>query len=194
MLVELMAKLGYRPLGKVDNASRDIVDTLAKEGLNLPVDYAAFLRTFPLSGVFQNEIVFQCDKPSPWADSGFDSLNALFAHHTSTSNDLLKVRETFLEELPTYFLIIGEVEGSSPLCLDTRKQSLGDIYIWNRESQDISAPALFLVCHGFSEFLQRLQIAADSSLAASPKLIEFSLSDELRAKAAELLAKRAKEQ
>lgn len=189
MVFELLTKLGYRPLSASDVTVGDVAHFLAQGFLNLPGDYAEFLKLFPVTGVFDTEVIFQGDEPSPWAENGSDTLNVLFAEHTATSNDIFKVREAFLNELPPHLLIIGEVEGNCPLCLDTRARSLGDVYIWDRESDAASKPVFYFVCHGFTEFLQRLKTTNAIRPPIPPKMVEFSLSAELKAKAASLLGK-----
>jgi hypothetical protein len=184
--------LGYHPLKSLDSAGGDDRDLVKALGLRLPDDYATFLRAFPSTGVFDSEIVFRGEAVSPWASNGQEILSVLFASSQIATSDLLHVRKTYLDQLPSHLLVIGKVEGSNPVCLDTSAEGFGQIFVWDHECDSDYVSGLYRVCKGFDTFVSLLRSESTEEDSGGPKLVSMNLSDSFKKKAAEILAKKSK--
>lgn len=180
--------LGLRPLkADVHTLHNNYAAQLAEKGLLVPNDYQTFLLNYPLTSVFNNQIVFSGKDTSPWAANGLEVLEVLYGECSDTQNDLLKVRDQLSAELPPDFLPIGQVTGANFVCLCLRKESFGEVYIWDHEHDNDARQGLYFVTPSFSEFVNLLHEAkANPSMQAS-KLIKTEISDSMKKRANELI-------
>lgn len=185
--------LGYRLFKASDAAASVNADALlAQLPLNFPEDYRNFLTAFPRTGVFDEKVVFSGIQASPWASNGLEVLEVLYGYCSSKNNDIAKVREQYLSQVPAHFLAIGQVTGANLVCLDLRQASFGRVYVWDHEHLGGSDEGFYLAAPSFSAFFESLKVAEEQPATGGPKLVKMQLSDTLRARAAEILKNREK--
>lgn len=181
--------LGLRPLkADVHTLHNNYAAQLEEKGLLVPNDYQTFLLDYPLTGVFDNQIVFSGKDTSPWATNGLEVLEVLYGKCSDTQNDLLKVRDQLSDQLPSDFLPIGQVTGANFVCLCLRKESLGEVYVWDHEHENNARQGLYFVTSSFSEFVNLLHEAKVNLSTPPSKLIKMEISDSMKARVNELLA------
>lgn len=188
-IAKSLKKLGYRPLKSSEGLPRQGYSGLARQiGFNLPADYLAFLSDFPLTGVFDRQVVFIGKEKSPWAADGQEVLEVLYAQSSDKNNDLLKLRGQYSEQIPPHFLAIGQVTGANFVCLDLRDEFLGRVYVWDHEHLDDVRAGFYLTAYSFSEFIELLDAGYEQP-SQGAALVKMELSDSLKARIAELKRK-----
>lgn len=184
--------LSIRPLQDKDSKTHEELKTQL-DALNIPADYWEFINRFRVTCVFDKGIYFLGEQFSPGSDEGKESLEVLFIQCDDANNDLLSLRAIYSELLPKELLVIGEVTGGNLVCLDLSSNS-GEVKLWDKSSPaaDVSEN-LYHIANSFSEFILMLKEDDDEVLQEiKPRLQNFTLSDDLKAKAAEFLKKQQK--
>jgi len=189
--IEKLNSLSIRPLkGEYSDSSLNLLDKLKE--LGAVDDYVAFIEKFSVTSVFDKEVKFYGLEASPTSDEGKELLEVLFAVCDDSNNDLIRINETYSGQLPEGMLIIGEVTGNNLLCLSLSVESSGKVYVWNRDSLS-NDKSCYLAANSFLDFIESLQEEdVDESPQTKPQLQSYSLSDDLKAKAAEFLKKQKK--
>ena len=188
-----LTQLGYRQFEDAnDVADCSALSLIERFQLKVPVDYQEFLRSFPLTGVFDKKVVFSGIETSPWAANGNEVLEVFYGCCTNKNNDLMKVREQYLTQVPAYFLVIGQVTGANLICLDMRPASFGYVYLWDHEHLGSDLESFYLVAKSFTSFIESLQLGDDHLAVGSPKLVKMDLSDTLKARIADMKSKQGK--
>lgn len=183
-----LAELGYRPLKDEGGmAGYDAVPPAGDIGLKVPEDYLEFLSAFPLTGVFDKRVIFSGIQASPWAANGKEVLEVLYGHCSDKNNDLTKVREQYMAQLPAYFLVVGQVTGANLICLDMRSASFGHVYIWDHEHLGDDQMGFYLAAKSFDAFFKSLRLEDDDLPGGGPKLVKMDLSASLKARVEGLL-------
>lgn len=172
--------------GEYTELSVSLNEKLAK--LTLPDDYKRFVSRFSVTSVFDKEICFFCKESSPSSEEGKELLEVLFADCDDENNDLLKLRETYLEELPSNLFIIAEVTGGNLLCLEL-SDNLNAVKLWDKSSAGSVNDNLYLVADSFSDFILMLTEDVEDSKNNKPQLQSVLLSNDLKTKATEFLKK-----
>jgi SMI1-KNR4 cell-wall len=184
-----LSELDFRQLTPFTDTSSDIsyVEKLASKGYLLPDDYREFLLHCPLTGVFDRQIVFSGKEKSPWAADGLEVLETLYGKCSIPQNDLLKVHDQFVDQLPLNFLAIGEVTGANLVCLSLRKDSFGKVYVWDHEHSASEPAGLYLAADSFTEFVNSLRELSNINPPIRPtQLVKMHLSDSLKVRINEL--------
>jgi hypothetical protein len=71
--------LGLRPMrANVPASHNNYSEQLAKKGFFIPSDYQAFLLDYPLTNVFDSQIVFSGEEKTTWATNGLEVLEILY--------------------------------------------------------------------------------------------------------------------
>jgi hypothetical protein len=188
-----LEKFGYRPLYHRANSTPIPESELGVvEPNRLPVDYAYFLNIYPSTGVFDRRVAFKCVECSPWASEGIETLEVLYGRCELPSNDLVSIRQDFLDQLPSRYLIIGEITGNAFVVLDTDAGTNGTVYVWDREAVPREGEGLYRVSDSFGGFLALLIDGEEPPSEQVPTLRSMNLSSDFRARAAEILAKKKK--
>jgi SMI1-KNR4 cell-wall len=184
--------LGLRPMKADVHAlqNSNYSALLAEKGFLVPNDYQTFLLDHPLTGVFDNQIVFSGKDTSPWATNGLEVLEVLYGQCSDTQNDLLKVCDQLSNQLPLDFLPIGQVTGANFVCLCLRKESFGEVYVWDHEHDNDVRQGLYFVTSSFSEFVNLLHEAKVKPSMQASKLIKMEISDSMKKRVNELITKK----
>lgn len=181
-------ELGYRPLKETLGApSYNALSFIERARFKVPADYQEFLGVFPLSGVFDKNVIFSCIQSSPWASNGNEALEVIYGCCPDTNNDLMKVREQYLAQLPEHFFVIGQVTGSNLICLDMRSVSFGYVYLWDHEHLGDNQHGFYLIAKSFTAFVEALRLVDDRLPENGPKLLKMDLTEFLKGKIAEVL-------
>ncbi len=188
-----LAQLGYKQLeGTHGAADYNALSLIEHSQLKVPHDYQEFLSNFPLTGIFNKKVVFSGIETSPWAANGQEVLEVLYGCCTNKSNDLMKVREQYLAQVPAHFLVIGQVTGANLICLDMNPVSLGYVYLWDHEHLGDDLDGFYLVAKSFVGFVESLQLGDDRLAEGSPRLVKMDLSDALKARIVDMKSKQEK--
>jgi hypothetical protein len=180
-------ELGIRPL-KGDYTDLNQSQKAQIEAFNLPVDYKDFLIRFPQTSVFDKEVCFYGKLASPSSDHGEELLEVLFADCDDVNNNLFSLNVTYSVQIPRNLFVIGEVTGGNLICLDS--SSGNAVKLWDKSVKGNIEDCLFDITDNFQDFilLLREQGPLTHDLDA-PQLLSFSMSEDLRTKAAEFLKK-----
>jgi hypothetical protein len=181
-----LKKLGYRPLrsDSVDTTA-GFVDVLEREVGKLPEDYKVFLRAYPWTGIFDDQVGFEGDEKSPWASSGVEILECMYGQCLDKSNDLMVIREQLSQQLPGNLLAIGEVTGANFICICLDDRMFGDVCLWDHEHEENERQGIYKISPSFSDFIGLLR-NINKPAATQAKIVKMELSDVLKARVAEL--------
>jgi SMI1 / KNR4 family (SUKH-1) len=151
-----------------DDSPYSYPEILEQRGFHLPADYRTYLLAHPQTVTLQKEVVFSPRDRSPWiAKSGSETLEVLFGKGPDSSSDLLAMCDSDQSLMPD-FLPIGEVGFANLVYLCLRKESLGEIYVWDHEHDD-EVDGLYYVTSSFTAFVDMLQEVDPAIIAARPK-------------------------
>ncbi|MCL9783418.1 SMI1/KNR4 family protein [Vibrio sp. S4M6] len=162
------------------NRSNQKHQTLTRlQGLPLPKAYAEFLARYPDTCFFDKEIGFVGEEHTPFSSSGLEHLDVLYSSSDDTYSDIIDVRALYLDEIPSYYLVIGEVTGGNLICLNLKT---GEVTIWDKTVPDLFSNSIFKVADSFSEFLELLkEVVEGDELESKTKVVSFNPSEELDA-------------
>lgn len=191
IISEYLRTLGYRPLKRGDSdAGSKFTESLEHEGRRLPEDYKKFLREFPLTGVFDDQIGFNGSEKSPWASNGVEVLECLYAQCSDKRNDLVAVRDQLSNELPTNMLAIGQVTGANFVCICLDQAAFGTIYVWDHEHMNDVRKGIYMIAPSFSKFVELLKKIEGRPIEKQTRLVGVDLSETLKARVEQLKNKR----
>jgi SMI1 / KNR4 family (SUKH-1) len=189
-ITEKLKQLGYRPLFDDDVNFINFDKQFYNKGIILPQEYLDFLSQNPITGVFDNSIVFRSDVPSPWAVDGFEDLSVLYGNCKLLTNDILEVQMTFKDRIPDRFFLIGESEGGNQIGISLAPNRYGTVYFWDHEADETG---IYSIADSFSDLISRLVVAdypTELYTEDEPKLISMTTTGELEARIAALVAKK----
>ncbi|MCL9783417.1 SMI1/KNR4 family protein [Vibrio sp. S4M6] len=179
-MFDKLAKLG------IETLNQDVIDTNERvpvfiEDLALPDDYLSYLKTYPRTSWFKKEIKFVGEQHSPTSGNGEEILELLFASNNGSSYDIIELRECYAEQVPSNYLIIGEVTGGNFICM--KLGEITEIAVWDKTIPDSFSNSLFKVSGSFTEFIDVLVEVNNQGCEEQDnrKLISFNTSPELDA-------------
>lgn len=185
-IIERLRNLGYRPLKGDDFNVDALIASLKGEGHSLPEDYETFLKNYPTTGVFDDQVGFEGSEKSPWASGGVEVLECLYGQCIDKRNDLMAVRDQLSSELPVSMLAIGEVTGANFVCIRLDETAFGAICIWDHEHMNDARHGIYSVAPSFYEFIQLLKKIEERPVAECTKFVGMEISESLKARVAQL--------
>lgn len=185
-VTEKLENFGYRPLrGDSIDAPVGFVDLLERQVGSLPGDYKEFLRAYPWTGIFDDQIGFEGSEKSPWASGGVEILECLYGRCPDKGNDLMVIREQLSQQLPSNLLAIGEVTGANFVCIYLDEREFGGICLWDHEHEENERNGIYKVAPSFSGFIELLR-KIEQPVATQAKIVKVEISDLLKARVAGL--------
>jgi hypothetical protein len=185
-----LSEFEYGPLH--DEACPSALDwprLLTLGAYRLPDDYRQFLEAFPQTGFFDKEVILKTTEATPWSDDGFERLELLYGWCSIPSQELAAVRESYITELPSRYLVIGEVAGSKHLCIDLSGHAGSTILLWDPSSRFDGTMDLYAAAPSFTAMIAALQDEHADVLAASARVVSMEVSDDFMAELAALKEK-----
>ena len=123
--------------------------------INLPADYAAYLKQFNGGFIEPNNFAIQAIKNQ-------SSLSVLYGIKTNEELnhlDLVDKMRSARRFFPKGYFPIGHDPGGNTICLSVDTSDYGKIYFWNHEDTHGEIPSvkdLILIADSFTDFLTKL--------------------------------------
>jgi len=104
LISDKLNDIGYRPLVGTDQQDSSVLENLPETiCYPLPDDYLQFLSEFPITGIFDADIVCLGAESAPCAPDNIYPITLLYASCSNSRNDLLKLRNMQCE-IPLHLL------------------------------------------------------------------------------------------
>jgi hypothetical protein len=171
-----IAQLGGLELTKSFAIKKDnnfpIEEYLIENNLKLPEDYISFTKKYGFNQ-FNNDIVFESINPIPSAYEDGTCPISFFYGWGKGGQSLIKIRETYLEQIQPEYFVFAEGNPGDQLLINTLNNK---IYYWAHEESVNNS--LFLISDSFVDFINNLKFNENKSDDDDDDLVEESFSDD----------------
>lgn len=156
------------------------LDVLEKEVGKLPQSYRDFLLHFGTSVIFDVNIIFKAEQPSPWVDAnGYDYLEYLYGFYKFKKEyTVFETTEMYKADFKNQWLPIGASSGDNQIILCLMNDMYGEIWFWDHNqdphfNKKGSYSGLNKVANTFEDFVAILKSFEDENDTSGVLKIEL---------------------
>lgn len=146
------------------------LDFLEKEVGKLPQSYRNFLLHFGTSVLFDVNVFFKAEQPSPWADdNGYDSLESLYGlNKFKKEYTVFETTEMYKEDFKNQWLPIGASSGDNQIILCLMDNMYGEVWFWDHNQDPLFNKkgyfyGLTRIANSFEDFVAILESFEDEN-------------------------------